>query len=58
MPDEQAYKETNRRSTDEWETDDTASPDTKRVLMYGWDSGTSAKIRVAVTATGYLKVTV
>jgi len=47
---------TNTRPTDELETENSSTPETKRVILYGW-SGTE-KVRVAVTAAGLLRVTV
>jgi len=47
------YKLTHTRPTDELESDDSATPTTKRVMLYGWD-GTN-KVRLACDATGALK---
>ena len=49
---QEVYKLTPRRTTDELETEVASIPDTKRVLMYGWDG--TAKARVAVDTTGHL----
>ena len=48
------YKLTHTRPTNELEHDDTASPNTKRVLLYGWD-GTN-KQRVATDTSGLVKI--
>ena len=48
------YKITHRRPTNEIESDDTALPITKRVLMYGF-TGTT-KTRIVVDSSGYLVV--
>jgi hypothetical protein len=57
MANELEYRNELRRVTNEWENDNT-EPNTKRVLMYGWDDSASAKVRVAVDSSGYLKVVV
>jgi hypothetical protein len=56
MANENEYRYENRRPTDELESDDTALPIAKKVLLYGW-TGT-AKIRINVTAAGLLGVTI
>ena len=48
------YKITQRRPTNEIESDDTAEPITKRVLLYGWDGVN--KTRIVVDTNGYLIV--
>ena len=48
------YKNTQRRVTNEIESDDTAEPVTKRVLLYGWSG--ADKLRVVVDGNGYLVV--
>ena len=55
MSSEEEYRNELRRVTDEWEHDDASEPKTKRVLLYGWEG--SAKVRIAVTSAGTLKVT-
>lgn len=55
---ENEYRYENRRPTDELESDDTALPETKRVLLYGWDYIGLQKVRVAVDVNGYLRVTI
>jgi len=47
------YKLTHTRPTNELEHDDSASPKTKRVMLYGWDGAN--KVRLACDATGALK---
>lgn len=37
---------------------DSVSPETKRVSLYGWNSDTMEKTRVAVNENGELKVTI
>ncbi|MFA5133089.1 MAG: hypothetical protein WC444_07220 [Candidatus Paceibacterota bacterium] len=56
MAEQQDYKFTHRRPTNELETENTSSPDTKRVLLYGWDTSTLAKVRLAVDASGNVKI--
>ena len=55
MMDEE-YRLTKKRITDELETDDTTVI-SKDVLMYGWDSSTSGKVRINVSSAGTLGVT-
>jgi hypothetical protein len=50
--DQQDYKLTHRRTTNELETETSSTPDTKRVLVYGWDG--TAKERLAVDTSGKL----
>ena len=52
---QEEYRLTKKRTTDELENDST-TVDSKDVSMYGWDG--AAKVRVAVTAAGLLKVTI
>ncbi|MFA5133090.1 MAG: hypothetical protein WC444_07225 [Candidatus Paceibacterota bacterium] len=50
------YRLNKARTTDELETDNDTIPDTKRILLYGYDG--SDKVRIAVTSTGLLKVVI
>jgi len=47
---------TRTRPTNELESDQSAAPITKRVLLYGWDSVSMSKVRLSVDASGLVKI--
>jgi len=53
MAEDDEYKETLRRATNELESDDSNTPITKRVLCYLWDGAN--KVRLSCDASGKIK---